>query len=73
MTAVIAFLTGIPSMKSELMQVPDLLSFDSLQVSVSSGCSPSGTTTCTTGRLKCRANAKSRLSCAGTAMMAPVP
>ncbi len=32
-----------------------------------------GSTTHRTGSSKARANAKSRLSCAGTAMMAPVP
>ena len=41
---------------------------------VPSATSPAaGATTCTTGSSKRCANAKSRSSCAGTAMIAPVP
>ena len=36
-------------------------------------CVPSISTTCTTGSANSLANSKSRSSCAGTAMMAPVP
>ncbi|OQB93056.1 MAG: hypothetical protein BWX84_00691 [Verrucomicrobia bacterium ADurb.Bin118] len=36
-------------------------------------CGSGGCTTCTIGRLNLVANSKSRVSCAGTAMMAPVP
>ena len=51
---------------------PEFMSFPS-SVTVGSRSPPSAATTCRIGSLNCVANSKSRLSCAGTAMMAPVP
>src|SRR5882672_8327913 len=54
---------GMPSNGPEFMSTP----FSATVGNVS----PSTATTCRIGRLNCVANSKSRLSCAGTAMMAP--
>ena len=60
---------GMPSNAPEFISFPpsDTLGNGSLSPS------PSLATTCRIGSLNCVANSKSRLSCAGTAMMAPVP
>jgi hypothetical protein len=68
---IVAFASSVerPFRKSELIAMPSTVKTPS----VSTTPSARGRTTCRLGRANFAANAASRASCAGTAMMAPVP
>ncbi len=69
MIAVMALALGSPSMGPELISSPS----PGVATPVSAGSGASVCTTKRTGSPNARAKSRSRWSCAGTAMIAPVP
>lgn len=76
---IFALASTTPRPSSEISSLAELTSFASYEAKASSQTdgsvprSSDGSTTQRIGSSKARAKAKSRVSCAGTAMMAPVP